>query len=110
MIGQLPTSSTPRHKPAAPMRRLRNTLVVAAILVGTGAVGTTAGIARTTAQPQPTPQTSEYVLPSEQVMREMRAVIIALYGPRPAAAKPDEPQCSSPRGPSRNGASRPHAG
>ena len=90
MIGQHTTASVPPQKPATALRRLRKTLVVAVILVGTGAVGTTAGLARNTSQSQPTAETHGYVLPSKQVMREMREVIIALYGPQPAATQPAE--------------------
>jgi hypothetical protein len=82
MIGQRTTPSTTRQKPDA---HLRTATVVVVILAGTGAVGTTATFARAPS-PTPTPQTSHYVLPSRQVMREMRAVIIALYGPQPPAS------------------------
>jgi hypothetical protein len=91
------------------MRHLRTAAVVT-VLAGTGALGTTAGFARDTPRPAPTPQTNEYVMPSEQVMREMRQVIIALYGPRPTATAPDEPQCSPPSRASRRSTAAPHAG
>jgi hypothetical protein len=87
MIGHRSTESSTRRTPAVPVRRA---LVAAAVIVCTGAAGTTAGFARSTSHAQPSPQTSEYVLPSKQVMREMRAVIIALYGPQP----PAKPHCS----------------
>jgi hypothetical protein len=82
MFGHRTTPSSTRHKPAA----IRKAVVVAAILVGTGAVGSTAAPARSVSSAQPKPQTDEYIHPSKQVMREMRAVIIALYGPQPPAA------------------------
>jgi hypothetical protein len=101
----------PRHKPASgSVRRLRNTFVVAMLLGGIAAAGTTAGFARDTSQPQPTPQTNQYVLPSKQVMREMRQVIIALYGPRPPAGTSVEPQRSPPADGSRRSTPQPHAG
>jgi hypothetical protein len=104
MIGQPTTPGITRHTPAAPVRKA---LIMALILVGSGAVETTTGFARTSSQPQPTPQTNQSVLPSQRVMREMRDVIIALYGPRPPASTPAEPQCSPPAHRSRPGASRP---
>jgi hypothetical protein len=82
MIGPRTTPRTTAHKPAA----LRKAVAVAAILVGTGIVGSTAAPARSGPPPKPASQTSEYIHPSKQVMREMRAVFIALYGPQPPAA------------------------
>jgi hypothetical protein len=82
MIGPCTTPGTTRHKPAV----LRKAVAVTAILVATGAVASAAAPARSGTPPEPASRTSEYIHPSKQVMREMRAVIIALYGPQPPAA------------------------
>ena len=96
MLGQHTTRGTSRQNPTAqPVRRLRAALAVA-VIAGTGALGTTTGIARATPMPQPTPDSSQYVRPSEQVMREMRRAIVALYGPQPTSTAPDQPRCSPP--------------
>ena len=94
MFGQHTTRGASRQNPAAqPMRRLRAALAVA-VIAGTGALGTAPGFARAT--PKPTPDSSQSVMPSEQVMREMRAVIIALYGPQPTSTAPEQSQCTPP--------------
>jgi hypothetical protein len=91
MIGR-DTKLTVTRPTASPLGRLRRTLVVAVIIVGTGAVGPAASLAGAGSQPRPPADQDEYVLPSKQVMREMRSVIMALYGARPAASRPTETQ------------------
>jgi hypothetical protein len=79
MSGQHAHPGTANQQPARPLRRLR-TAVAVGVIVATGALGTTTGFARANPKARTTPVSDQSVMPSKQVMREMRAVIIALYG------------------------------